>query len=210
MDLPHAKAPILQSGTRLEQADSALVLIHGRGATAASILELAPYIGGPKMCFLAPQADGNEWYPCSFLEPLDRNEPWLSGALQCLGRAIEMCVGAGLSMEKICIGGFSQGACLSLEYAVRNPRRYGAVLGLSGGVIGPPGTAWNSSGSLHDTPVFLGCSDVDFHIPVERVYETERILKQLGAEVDIRIYGNMGHTVNNYEIDACKSILAAV
>ena len=207
---PHANAKILHAGTPLKEADSALILIHGRGATAASILDLAAYIGRPGMAFFAPKAEGNVWYPYSFLEEIGMNEPYLTSALKCVGRLVAEIAATGMKTEKLAIGGFSQGACLTLEYCVRNPSRYGAILGLSGGVIGPPGTKWNETGSLGGTPAFVGCSDVDFHIPVERVHESVSVLQALGAVATERIYPGMGHTVNDDEIRHCREILLAI
>ncbi len=204
----HAEARIARSGAPLGEAKAAIVFLHGRGATAPSILELAPHIGAEGMAYLAPQAVGNTWYPYSFLQPLDQNEPWLSSALRCVGRVIELAVGSGIAQEKIALVGFSQGGCLALEYAVRDPRAYPGVVGLSSGLIGPPGTKWNSEGSLAGSHAFLGCSDVDLHIPVERVHESAKVLRDLGAEVTERIYPGMGHTINPDEIVLVRQLMS--
>jgi len=204
---PHANCQILQAGAPLEQATAALILIHGRGATADSILDLANHIGHEGFAYLAPQASGNTWYPYSFLEPIHKNEPFLTSALACIERTIHQ---TKLERNKIAIAGFSQGACLTAEYAVRNPAMYGALLILSGGVIGPPGTKWDISGSLDQTPVFIGCSDVDPHIPLQRVHETTAIFRELNAAAEERIYRRMAHTINEDEINSCKEILAKV
>jgi len=209
MDDPHLNAPVLQAGVPLKQASAVLILLHGRGATADSIMDLANYIGHDGFAYLAPQANGNTWYPYSFLEPIAKNEPWLTSALRCVNRVVASVLKAGLSREKIAIAGFSQGACLTMEYGVRLPHRYGALVGLSGGVIGPPGTKWGAEKpkSLSDTPAFVGCSDVDPHIPLERVHETVAVLKALGAEVIEQIYPGMGHTINEDEMKRCKALL---
>ena len=207
---PHAGAPVLTAGVPLDRASAALIMVHGRGATADDILALADELPAAGLAFLAPQAAGHTWYPYRFLEPLERNEPHLSSALALLDRIVGEVEAAGIGANYIGLLGFSQGACLALDYAVRNPRRYGALVGLSGGLIGPPGTRWPEAGSLAETPVFLGCSDVDAHIPAERVRETAAHLETLGAAVDMRLYPGMGHTVNRDEIDAVRGIVRAM
>src|SRR6476661_4780781 len=148
-----------------------MVMIHGRGATAESILTLVPAIDSPGFVYLAPQASGNTWYPNSFLAPIPSNEPGLSSGLAVLGALLAEVAAAGIPPERVGLLGFSQGACLTLEFAARHAQRYGAVIGLSGGLIGPDGTPRDYPGGFSGTPVFLGCSDVDFHIPKERVEE---------------------------------------
>lgn len=207
---PHAAAPVLAAGAPLAQAAAALVMIHGRGADAEDILGLAGELPAEGVAFLAPRAAGNTWYPRRFLEPIERNEPELSSALGLVGRLVAQAEDAGIGSDRIGLLGFSQGACLALEFAVRNPRRYGAVVGLSGGLIGPPGTRWNDRGSLSGTPVFLGCSDVDAHIPAERVRESGAHLEKLGAAVDLRLYPGMGHTIIRDEIESVRRLVAAM
>jgi predicted esterase len=185
-------------------------MVHGRGADAESILMLAEEFGRDDYAYLAPQAADNAWYPNSFLAPIQSNEPWLTSALAAVGDVRSQIEAAGIPSERTLLLGFSQGACLALEYAARNARRYGGLVGLSGGLIGPDGTARNYPGSLEGTPVFLGCSDVDFHIPKERVLHTEDVLRGLGGEVTTRLYRNMGHTVNRDEISFVKEMLSAV
>jgi predicted esterase len=185
-------------------------MIHGRGATAESILELAGPIGAPGVAYLAPQAAGGVWYPRRFLEPIESNEPWLTDALATVGSVVGQVEAAGVPADRIVLLGFSQGACLALEYAARNGRRYGGVVGLSGGLIGPPGTRWDHPATLGGTPIFLGCSDVDFHIPKERVDESAVVLERLGAQVTERIYPGMGHTVNQDEVDWVRDLLAGL
>lgn len=202
----HETTPISTAGLSLEDAKAAMIIIHGRGATARSILTLAREFELDGFAVLAPQAHQNTWYPNSFLAPMESNQPGLDSGLAKIGQLIEQIEAAGIPAGKIMIGGFSQGACLSSEYVARHAQRYGGVFALSGGVIGPPGTPRNYTGSMAGTPLFLGCSDVDFHIPVERVHESADVFEALGAKVDKRIYPNMGHTVNQDEIEAVKLI----
>ena len=202
----HEHTPIATAGVPLEEAQAAMILVHGRGATAPSILTLADELKLTGFAFLAPQANQNSWYPNSFLAPMEANQPGLDSGLAKIGLLVEQIKATGIPTEKIMIGGFSQGACLSSEYVARHAQRFGGVFALSGGVIGPPGTPRNYVGSMAGTPVFLGCSDVDFHIPVERVHESAEVFETLGAKVDKRIYPNMGHTVNMDEIEAVKAI----
>lgn len=202
----HEHTPIAQAGLPLNEAKAAMILVHGRGATAPSILTLADEFKLEGFAFLAPQANQNTWYPNSFLAPMEANQPGLDSGLAKIGQIVEQIEAAGIPAEKIMIGGFSQGACLSSEYVARNAKQYGGLFVLSGGVIGPPGTPRNYSGSMSGTPVFLGCSDVDFHIPVERVHESAEVFESLGAIVDKRIYPNMGHTVNMDEVEAVREM----
>jgi phospholipase/carboxylesterase len=206
----HQDQPVVTAGRRLGEAEAAVVMVHGRGATAESILELAREFGRPDLCYVAPQAAGHTWYPYSFMAPMEQNEPGLSSGLARIGEVLDLLAENGISPERTVLLGFSQGACLSLEFAVRNARRYGGVVGLSGGVIGPPGTARNYQGNFEGTPVFLGCSDRDPHIPRERVDETAELMRTKGAEVTERIYPAMGHTVNEEEIDFVLGILAGL
>ncbi|MBZ0299227.1 MAG: dienelactone hydrolase family protein [Anaerolineae bacterium] len=208
MNGPHQGQPILTTGAALEQASAAMILVHGRGADAGSILELAGEFDRPELAYLAPQAAGSTWYPNRFIAPLESNEPYLTSALQAVGDLLAHVEQAGIPAEKTVLLGFSQGACLALEFAARNARRFGGVVALSGGLIGPPGTAFEYPGSLEGTPVFLGCSDVDFHIPVARVHESTAAMRKLGGDVTERIYPNMGHTVNQDEIDFVRDLLA--
>ena len=206
---PHAEQPVLHVGPEPAAARLTAIFLHGRGASADDILALAGELRLDDVAFLAPQAAGNTWYPLSFLAPIDRNEPWLTSALGTVNRLVTTLEAQGIPSERIAIGGFSQGACLTLESAARTPRRYAAVIGLSGGLIGPPGTPRSYPGSLAGTRVFLGCSDVDPHIPVERVRESATVLEQMGAFVDARIYPRMGHTVNDDELAAMRALLGS-
>ncbi|MGQ0765832.1 MAG: alpha/beta hydrolase [Gemmatimonadota bacterium] len=206
----HSTTPLLTAGPPPGSRYPALILVHGRGATAESIMQLAGPLGAAEgdISILAPQAATNTWYPLSFLAPTAQNEPWLSWALDRLAGLLADVEAAGVRPERVAIAGFSQGACLSLEFAARNARRFGALLGFSGGLIGPPGTARAYSGSLGGTPVLLGCSDVDAHVPLARIDETAAVLAGMGANVDKRIYAGMGHLVNEDEIAAGRALVA--
>ena len=204
---PHGGERVLLGGAPLETAAGALIAIHGRGAGAEDIIALAREVAPSDVAILAPQAAGNTWYPYRFLEPTERNEPYLSSALRIVADLIAELGEGGIPPERIALLGFSQGACLALEAAARNARRYAGVIGFSGGLIGPLGTSFDFAGSLDGTPVFLGCSDVDPHIPKERVEESGEALNRLGAAVDVRLYPGMGHTVNRDELEAARTIL---
>jgi predicted esterase len=206
---PHHGAAVQGAGARLEGARSAVIMLHGRGATAESILSLAAEFRVPGVAYLAPQAVGHAWYPLSFLAPPSQNEPYLSSALATVGRTVARAEAAGVPVERIFLLGFSQGACLASEWVARNPRRYGGLFALSGGLIGDTLDATAYDGSLAGTPAFLGCSDVDAHIPASRVEETGRILAGMGAAVDVRLYPGMAHTVNAEEIAVVAGILEA-
>jgi phospholipase/carboxylesterase len=207
---PHKGQPIYNAGEPLEAAQAAVIMLHGRGATAMDILSLAAEMSTPGYAYLAPQAANNTWYPYPFMELTINNEPWLSSALSVVARIMQHLHDSGIPPEKTVLLGFSQGACLALEYAARNARRYGGIAGLSGGIIGAAGEERQDKGDLEGTPVFLGCSDVDPHIPKERVLETEQIMIALGGEVIVRFYKNMAHTVNQDEIEIVKGILKEV
>jgi predicted esterase len=207
---PHGGAAVATAGLPLEQARAAGILIHGRGASAQGILDLSRAVGVQGVAWHAPQAGGFSWYPYGFMAPMEANQPHLDSALELVGALVDRICDSGMEGERIVLGGFSQGACLSLEWAARNPGRVGAVVALSGGLIGPEGRAWDYEGAFPDTPIFLGCSDVDAHIPAERVHESARVLSDMGARVDKRIYPGMGHTVNEDEIEAFRGIVQAV
>ena len=204
---PHQGQAVRTAGVPLDQAQAVMILVHGRGATAESILTLVREIEQPGFAYLAPQAAGNTWYPYSFLSPLTDNEPYLTSALATLADLFEQVAEAGFSSDQVMWLGFSQGACLSLEFVARNARRYGGVAGLSGGLIGPDGTPRDYAGSLAGTPIFLGCSDVDFHIPQERVQHSSEVLRRLGGDVTERFYPNMGHTVNEDELAVVREMM---
>jgi predicted esterase len=203
-------ARVLAAGTPLGQAKAAMILVHGRGAPAEDILGLGRELDRPDLAYLAPQAEGYSWYPYNFMAPMEQNEPGLSNGLALLHHLLERLEGDGIPPERTVLLGFSQGACLSLEFAARNAKRYAGVVGLSGGLIGPPGTQREYPGSLAGTPVFLGCSDRDPHIPLERVKETTEVLTRMGAKVTERIYPAMGHTVNEDELKHVRDLLAGL
>jgi predicted esterase len=203
----HQGQPVYTAGKALTEAKGALILVHGRGATAQSILALGNELAHPDLAYLAPQAAGNTWYPHSFLMPLAQNEPYLSSALQRIGEVVAQIEAAGIQTERIILGGFSQGACLASEFVARNARRYGGLLVFSGGLIGPPGTPRDYVGSLADTPIFLGCSDVDFHIPKERVMESAEVFRRLGAQVTAKLYPNLGHTIIEDELKYARQMV---
>ncbi len=207
---PHHGQPVLAAGAPLDKAKAAMLMVHGRGATAADILSLGLELRHADFAYLAPQASGNVWYPYRFMEPIERNEPWLSSALARLETVLAQIVAAGIGPERTIVLGFSQGACLSLEFVARHARRYGGLAGLSGGLIGPDGTPRDYPGSFDGTPVFLGCSDVDPHIPKERVNDSAEVLRRLGGQVTERLYPNMDHTVNRDELNFVRGMMAAL
>jgi phospholipase/carboxylesterase len=206
----HHELRVATAGVPLATATAAMVMVHGRGATAESILELASEFSGEDLAFLAPKARGQTWYPNTFLAPIPSNEPWLSSALGVLGELCGMLETDGPGLERTILLGFSQGACLTLEFAARNARRYGGIAGLTGGLIGPQGTPRDYEGSFSETPVFLGCSDTDPHIPRWRVEETSEVLSRMGARVTTRIYPGMGHTINRDEVDAVRQMVQGI
>src|SRR5262245_42279633 len=200
---------VISAGVPLARADKAVIMLHGRGATAADILALTDHIEQSDLAYIAPQAPGNSWYPDSFLAPLDPNEPALAQALAMVGALIDGIAKDGIDRERVVLLGFSQGGCLALEYAARHAHRYAAVIGLSAGLIGPENTTRDYAGSLAGTPVFLGCGDMDDHIPLERVKESTRVLRSLGGDVKERIYRGMGHDINDDELLQVGSLLEA-
>lgn len=202
--------PVVVAGEPAESARAAMIMLHGRGATAQDILTLTPDLRWPGFIYLAPQATGNAWYPNSFLMPTASNEPYLSSALEVITSLLDQLAQRGIPAERTILLGFSQGACLALEYAARNARRYGSIVGLSGGLIGPDEMPRDYSGSLAGTPVFLGCSDIDPFIPKERVELTAEVLQRLGGDVTMRLYHNMAHTVNRDELRFVQSLMARV
>jgi predicted esterase len=204
---PHAGQPVLTLGPAPADARLAAIVIHGRGASAEDILGLAHEFAIPDIAYLAPQAAGRTWYPYSFLSPIAQNEPGLSSALLVIEGLLTQLGEQGIPPERVVLMGFSQGACLTLEFAARHAQRYAAIAGFSGGVIGPAGTAREYTDTFAGTPTFLGCSDIDPHIPVERVRESAEVYRRLGASVDERIYPRMGHTINQDEIDAVRNLL---
>lgn len=204
---PHRDQPVVHAGADLADAKAAVILLHGRGATAEGILSLAGTVGVDDVAYLAPQAAGSQWYPRRFIEPVEHNEPWLSSALALVARQQERIAQAGIDPASTIVGGFSQGACLAVEYVGRNPRRYGGAFAFSGGLIGDQLEDSRYPEGLAGTPIFMGCSDRDAHIPEERVHASASILEARGADLDVRIYPGMPHTVNEDEIEAVRAML---
>ncbi len=207
---PHQSQPIRTAGESIERAKAAMLMVHGRGARSEDILSLTNQFDFPGFAYLAPQAADNTWYPNRFLNPIAENEPWLTSALTFVGNALAQIVQAGMPPERIILLGFSQGACLTLEFAARNARRYGGIVGFSGALIGPDDAPRDYLGSLAGTSVFLGCSDVDFHVPKERVDQTADVMRRLAGDVTERFYPNMDHTINQDEIDFVRSMMQVV
>lgn len=207
-DGPHQGQPLVTAGTDVDDAGAALVLVHGRGASARSIVNMAGAFHRPGIALLAPQAANNTWYPHSFLEPVDRNEPGRSSGLQAVDDAVGTAVDAGIPLQRILVLGFSQGACLGSEYVARNPRRYGGAVAFSGGLIGEAVDPGAFEGDLDGTPYFIGCSDSDPHIPEERVHVTADVFEGLNADVEKRIYEGMGHGVNADEREYVDGMVA--
>jgi predicted esterase len=206
---PHGDQPVLRLGPAPADARLVAILVHGRGASAEDILSLAQELRVRDVAYLAPRAAGRTWYPYPFLAPIEQNEPGISSGLRVLSGLVDQASREGVGADRVVLMGFSQGACLSLEFAARHAQRYAAVVGLSGGLIGPPGTPRNYSGTLDGTPVFLGCSDIDPHIPIGRVHESAEVFRRLGGSVDERIYPRMGHTINRDELQAVEKLLSA-
>ncbi|MFB6108090.1 MAG: alpha/beta hydrolase [Haloplanus sp.] len=203
---PHADAERLTAGASLDDASTAAILLHGRGASAESVVALTEEFP-EDVAYVAPQAARNTWYPNSFMADVESNEPWLSSALRAVGGVLADVNDAGIPTDRTLLLGFSQGACLASEFVARNATAYGGLAALSGGLVGPPGTPREYDGSLDGTPAFVGCSDVDPHIPLERVHETTEVLEALGAEVTERIYEGMGHGINEDEIASVADML---
>jgi phospholipase/carboxylesterase len=203
----HQGQPVRQAGAPLSEARAAMVLLHGRGAGADDILGLTKTFDADGFAYLAPEAARRTWYPQSFLAPISANEPWLSSALALVDGLLEQIAAAGIPPELTMLLGFSQGACLALEYATRRARRYGGVAGLSGGLIGQELNPDVYRGSFDGTPVFLGCSDVDPHIPAQRVRQSASLLTGLGAQVTMRLYPQMPHSVNDDELAVVRGMM---
>lgn len=213
----HESDGVASAGAQLDRAAGCVILLHGRGASAGSILSIARALDRPDIAYLAPQAPGHSWYPRSFLAPLSDNEPWLGAALERVGALLNQVEAVGIPSSRTVVLGFSQGACLALEFTARNARRYGGVVALSGGLIGtgemagaptPMGKRFEYTGTFGGTPIFLGCGDPDAHIPLERVHESSRVLRALGAEVTETIYPGAPHSVNEDEIHVVREMLA--
>ena len=208
MEDPHRNQPVLESGQPLKSAKAAVVLAHGRGASATDILSLADELGPPGFAYLAPEAAGHTWYPHSFLAPVAQNQPWLNSALSFLGKVVARAVAAGVPLQKVAILGFSQGACLATEFVARNAARYGGLIAFTGGLIGPLGTQFNYSGDLAGTPCFFGAGDPDPHVPWVRVKESASVFSALGGVVTLRRYPGLPHTISQDEIQHAKQQLS--
>lgn len=208
--MPSPVRELVKAGAAVERARAAVILLHGRGASARDMLGIADALDQSDIAYLAPQAPGSSWYPYSFLAPIAQNEPALSHALETVGALLAEAETRGISRQRLCILGFSQGGCLALEFAARHAARYGGIVGLSAGLIGPKNMQRSHPGSLADTPVFIGCSDIDPHIPLWRVQETTRVMLDLGARVTERIYPGMGHAVNEDEIAHVRALLSNI
>lgn len=206
----HNPSNFLTAGIPLEEAKRVMILVHGRGGSARDMLSMLPHLKADDMAFVAPQATDGTWYPYSFLQPTERNEPYLSSALTTLQMVrARLQADYNVKLPQMYWLGFSQGACLTLEFLARNPAAYGGIFGLSGGLIGPHTTPRDYEGSFANTPVVLGCSDPDSHIPKARVLETEAVLTRMGARVQTRIYPNGGHTINEDELSLVNTVLEA-
>jgi len=208
MSGPHQDQELVTAGAPISEADAAAVLVHGRGASAGSIVQMADDFYRHGVAFLAPQAARNTWYPNSFLAPVEQNEPGRSSGLQAVADAVEAANDAGIPTERVVVLGFSQGACLASEFVARNPTHYGGMVALSGGLIGESIDEDEYEGDLEGTPAFFGCSDVDPHIPEERVHESAAVFENLGADVEKRLYEGMGHGVNEDEVEYVSDLLA--
>src|SRR3954471_22918437 len=207
---PHSDQPILRLGPEIGEASAVAIFLHGRGSSAQQILSIYNELQLNDVSALAPQAAAHTWYPQSFLAPIEANQPYLDSALQRVDFVVNSVLSAGRTADRIALIGFSQGACLASEYIARNPRRYGAAVIFTGGLIGTPGTRRNYAGSLEGTPIFIGTSDPDPHVPFERVQETKAVLERMGAAVELRRYPGMPHTINDDELAAARSLIQAV
>ncbi len=207
---PHHRQPVRIAGEPLNSARAAMLMVHGRGARAEDILSIADQLAQPGFVYFAPQASENTWYPNRFLVPLADNEPWLSSALAFIGDVLTQITAGGIAPERTMLLGFSQGACLALEFASRNAQRFGGLVGLSGALIGPNNTPRDYGGSFAGTPVFLGCSDEDFHVPKERVNQAAEVLQDLGGSVTKRLYPKLDHSVNQDEIDFVRDMMKSL
>ncbi len=201
------KKNIITAGRELNATSKVLIMLHGRGASAEDILSLSSHLDVKDFTLLAPQATNNSWYPYSFLAPPSQNEPWLSSALKLLKELLDDIVSKGVPAANIYFAGFSQGACLTLEFVAQNATRYGGVVAFTGGLIGDKIYNENYKGDFDGTPIFIGTSNPDPHVPVERVYATSNILRDMNAAVTEKVYNNMGHTINQDEIDNANKLV---
>ncbi|MFN7118354.1 MAG: alpha/beta hydrolase [Saprospiraceae bacterium] len=204
--MQHTKK-VVTAGKPLAEAKQALIMIHGRGADALDILSVAEYLNVKDYALLAPEATNYTWYPYSFMAPQEQNEPWLSSALDIVKSVMDDVIQAGISTENIYFLGFSQGACLTLEFTTRHAQRFGGVVAFSGGLIGQQLQLENYQHDFQQTPVFLGCSDIDPHIPLARVQESGKLLESKNANLTLKIYPKMGHTINEDEIQTVNNYI---
>jgi phospholipase/carboxylesterase len=204
---PHRDQPVQTLGAKLTEAAAAVILLHGRGASAEDILGLATEMYDERFAYLAPQAAGHSWYPNSFLAPMEKNEPWLSSALAKVGTIVQQAVAAGVSRDRIFVCGFSQGACLSSEFVARNPARYGGVIAFTGGLVGPPGANLHHDGDLGGMPALFSSGDPDPHVPWSRVLESAEQFTEMGAEVKTQRYSGRPHTVLPQEIKSARELI---
>jgi phospholipase/carboxylesterase len=204
---PHRDQPVRTLGAPLAQAAAAIVLLHGRGASAEDILGLAGKMYDERIAYLAPQAADHRWYPYSFMAPIAENEPWLSSALAKVAAVLELAVNGGVSVEHIFVCGFSQGACLSTEFIARNPARYGGLVAFTGGLIGPAGADLHHAGNLAGMPALFSSGDPDPHVPWSRVLESAKQFTAMGAEVETQRYPGRHHTVLPQEIKAARELI---
>ncbi len=207
---PHEGQPVVEAGAPLGKAPAVVIMVHGRNAAPANILDLTARFERPDVTYLAPAAAAGTWYPFSFMADIASNEPGISSGVEVLNALVGRVEAAGIPRSRIVLAGFSQGACLTAEFAIRHASRFAGVLIFTGGAIGPPGTTWTNGGDFSGTPVFLGCSDQDGHVPETRVRETADVFRRLGADVTLRIYPGMGHAVNDDEIAFAKNMLDTV
>lgn len=197
----------ITDGVPLNDAKKALIMIHGRGASAHDILSISKHLNVDDFALVAPQAENRTWYPYSFLAPINENEPSFSKSLEAIHQVVVAIQQNGIEKENIYFLGFSQGACLALEFTARNAAKYGGVVAFTGGLIGDKVYENHYEGNFQSTPIFIGTSDPDFHVPVERVNESEALLKKMGANVTKKIYENMGHTISQDEIDLVNELI---
>lgn len=205
---PHKSGMVHTFGAPLEAATGAVILLHGRGASAEDILSLASQLRLPQVVYFAPQAAASSWYPNSFLAPVASNQPWLDSALHKIHSIVQQAVTAGIAADRIAIGGFSQGACLATEFVANHPQRYAALFALTGGLIGPPGFDLTHEGDLAGTPAFLGSGDPDTHVPWQRVVDSAQVLEAMGAAVTLRRYPGRDHTVSSEELEITTQLLS--
>ena len=207
---PHAGQRVVSAGQPLGEAPVAVVMVHGRNAGPENILDLVPRLARPNVTYLAPAASNRTWYPYSFMAEIASNEPGISSAVSVLQGLVQRIEAAGVPRDRVVVLGFSQGACLTTEFAIRNASRFGGIVAYSGGAIGPPGTTWDESTRFDGTPCFFGCSDVDPHVPAARVRESAEVCRRMGAEVTLQIYPGMGHLVNDEEVAWTQRLLDAL